>query len=401
MAVLLEMDVKRELAREGVAVPAGRVCRSAAQAAEAARGLGGGCVVKALIPTGRKGKGGGIRMAAGPAEAEDQARGLLGRVVNGFPVEAVLVEERAGIAEELYVSIAPDGPSRRMRLMFSRFGGVEIEQRLARGDVESVYLEPSRPPREYEVRSLLARAGVNGRVRVRAAQAVYAIARAAHRLDATLLEVNPLAVLQDGRIMAVGAMCSIDDHALFRHPDLATDLIKGVDRIGRPQRPLEQHMDELNRRFPHQGEIRFAEFADGDIGFMVMGGGAGLVALDALAREGGAPATFFDMTSGDVEEKIYHATKAVLSVERIRGLIIGVNISAFAPVPIRVRGIARALRESGRDLDAFPVVLRLAGPDDDKARALMREFPQVRYFTDDATIEEAVVELCDRVRGAA
>lgn len=401
MAVLLEMDVKRELAREGVAVPAGRVCRSAAQAAEAARRLGGGCVVKALIPTGRKGRGGGIRMAAGPAEAEDQARGLLGRVVNGFPVEAVLVEERAGIAEELYVSIAPDGPSRRMRLMFSRFGGVEIEQRLACGDVESVYLEPSRPPREYEVRSLLARAGVNGRVRVRAAQAVYAIARAAHRLDATLLEVNPLAVLQDGRIMAVGAMCSIDDHALFRHPDLATDLIKGVDRIGRPQRPLEQHMDELNRRFPHQGEIRFAEFADGDIGFMVMGGGAGLVALDALAREGGAPATFFDMTSGDVEEKIYLATKAVLSVERIRGLIIGVNISAFAPVPIRVRGIARALRESGRDLDAFPVVLRLAGPDDDKARALMREFPQVRYFTDDATIEEAVVELCDRVRGAA
>lgn len=401
MAVLLEMEIKRELAREGVAVPKGEVCQTPARVREVTRDLGGRCAVKALIPIGGKGKGGGVRLAASPAEAEEQARDLLGRTVVGFPVESVLVEEQVTIAEEFYVSIAPDGASRRMRLLFCRFGGVEVEQWLADGEVEAEYLDPVRPLREYQVRSMLARAGINGRTRVRAAQAIHSIARAAHRLDATLLEVNPLAVLEDGRVMAVGALCSVDDHALFRHPDLEEDLVKGADRLGRPPLPLERYMDELNRRFPDQGEIRFMEFPDGDIGFMVMGGGAGMVALDTLARLGGSPATFFDMTSGDVEEKIYLATKAVLSIERLRGLIIGVNISAFAPVPIRVRGIARALRESDRDLDTFPVVLRLAGPEDDKARELMREFPQVRYFTDDATIEEAVAHLCRQVGGAA
>jgi succinyl-CoA synthetase beta subunit len=106
------------------------------------------------------------------------------------------------------------------------------------------------------------------------------------------------------------------------------------------------------------------------------------------------------MTAGDVEDKICEATSAILELDRIRGLIIGVNISAFAPVPIRVRGIARALRSSTRDLYRFPIVIRLAGPRDDEAAEIMREFPDVHYFRDEVTLEEAVARFMRLVEEA-
>lgn len=400
MGVLLEPDVKAALSAAGVAVPDGVVARTPHEVRIAAARYDAGAVVKALVPIGRKQKGGGIRFVDDAAAAADHAADLIGSEINGFPVHAVLVEERVDVGSELYAAISPDGAERSWRLTFATSGGIDVEDELSAGAFVSVVLAASGRVPEFSMRELVVGAGLSGAPVRTVAMALTRTARVAISLDATLMEINPLVLTHDGRAVAVGAMCSVDDRSLFRHDDLAKQVVQGVDRTGRPLTDLERYMARLNERFPQHGEIRFAEFRDGDLGFMVMGGGAGLVSLDELHRLGRRPATFFDMTAGDVEEKIYLATRAVLGIPRLRGLIIGVNISAFAPVPIRARGIARALSETDRDLRKFPVVIRLAGPQDDEAAEILRDFP-VHYFRDDATLEEAVRTFVNLVDGVA
>jgi succinyl-CoA synthetase beta subunit len=135
---------------------------------------------------------------------------------------------------------------------------------------------------------------------------------------------------------------------------------------------------------------------------MVLGGGAGLMALDAVSRLGGRPANFFDMTSttGQVEEKVYRAVKTFLRVERLRGLLIGSNIGAFLPVSIRLRGIARGLRETLPARGRFPVVIRLAGIGDNEAAPLLADLP-VSYFRDEVMLEDAVAVFMAKLEGGA
>jgi succinyl-CoA synthetase beta subunit len=168
-----------------------------------------------------------------------------------------------------------------------------------------------------------------------------------------------------------------------------------------PLTAWEKRIDELNRALPDGGDIRFGEFEDGDIGMMVLGGGAGLMALDALARAGGKPANFLDMTSaaGQAEEKLYRLTKSFLGVERLRGLIVGSNIGAFLPVPIRLKGIARALREMLPSRGRFPVVIRLAGLADDEVAPIIEGLP-ITYFRDEVTLEDAIDVFMRQLEGA-
>jgi len=213
-----------------------------------------------------------------------------------------------------------------------------------------------------------------------------------------LLEINPLALLEDGAPVVVGVLASLDESAFGRQPRLAPRALPHVDQLLRPLTPWERAFDELNAELPDGGDIRFGEFPDGDIGMMVLGGGAGLLALDAVARAGGRPANFMDMTSaaGRAEEKVYRATRLFLEQKRLRGLLIGSNIGAFLPVPIRMRGVARALRESDRA--RFPVVARLAGLADDEVGPIVEGLP-LTYFRDEVTLEEAVDVFMRQLEG--
>lgn len=395
MTVILEPRLKRELADSAVPVPVGHLCRDAISVGAATEALGGTAVVKAVVPTGRKGKAGAVVSVRTPGDARAEANRLLGSIVHGFPVEALLVEERVSIERELYVVVRPDGLQRGYTVAIGDTGGVEIEENSGR--IETLTVRPDRHVPEFTLRRLAGRIGLTGPVLRTVGRAITGITRLAIRRDLTLLEVNPLAVLADGTVSAVGVLGSVDESAMQRQRSLVDDVVEGVDRVGRPLTRLEKEIEAINRTFPDHGHIRFQEFIDGDLGFMVMGGGAGLVALDELQRLGGRPATFFDMTAGDVEDKICAATQAILAVERLRGLMIGVNISAYAPVPIRVAGIARALKASSRDFRSFPVAIRLAGPHDDEAAEIMRDFADVDYYRDEVTLEEAVAHFVRRV----
>ena len=396
MAVLLEHDAKRVLAAAGVPVPKGVVCGSPEEVVAAVQLLGP-CVIKAVIPTGRKGKGGGVLTAASATEASDAATSLLGHSIHGFSVECVLVEEMVSIASEHFVSVVLDGSAKTWRLIFDMRGGVDVESWLAPASI-SLTLPPDGRVRAFHIRNFLRKAGASGPALRALASTVATLCRTAIISDATLLEVNPLVHTESGKLCALGVMLAIDDRALARHPDLAELAIGGVEQVGRPLTAVESAMKALNESFPTVGEIRFSEFPDGDIGVMVMGGGAGLVVLDALDACGGKPANFFDMTGGQVEEKIYCATRELLRISRLRALFIGGNIGAFAPVPIRLRGIVRALKESPRDLRRFPVVIRLAGPGDDEALSIVAEVPEVVYVRDNFTLEGAVELLMDRLK---
>jgi succinyl-CoA synthetase beta subunit/citryl-CoA synthetase large subunit len=163
----------------------------------------------------------------------------------------------------------------------------------------------------------------------------------------------------------------------------------------RPFTPMERRMREIDRTDPGSA-IRFNEFEDGDVAFMVTGGGAGLLAFDAILRAGGKPATTFDITPGRVEEKMYLATRAILSRPGLKGLIAGGNISNFIPIDVKVRGVMRALKELGVDPATFPVVFRFDGPANETAKALAAELPGIEYLDGATSIEDAVRRIVER-----
>jgi succinyl-CoA synthetase beta subunit len=399
MAALLESDAKAVLAAHGISVPKGRVCRAETVVRDATLAAGGRVVVKAHVPAKGKGVAGGVQFADDPDEAVSMAKRLLGSTIAGFNVREVLVERREQLAAELYAAVALDGPAKAYRLTVAAAGGDGVEERLGRGAARSLTFRPGQPPRGWQIRDLLAACGVEGAALRHAPDAIERLARASLACDATLFEVNPLGIGNDDAPRAIGVLAAIDESALSRQPALAARAIPHVEQLLRPRTPWERAIDELDESLPDGGDIRFGEFPEGDIGMMVLGGGAGLVALDAVARLGGRPANFLDMTSASspqAEEKVYRLTRAFLDVKRLRGLLIGSNIGAFLPVPVRMRGIVRAVRESARPGPGFPVVARLAGIADDEAATLVADTP-IRYFRDECTLEDAVAHFMRRL----
>jgi succinyl-CoA synthetase beta subunit/citryl-CoA synthetase large subunit len=397
MSRILEHHALELFERGGIAVPSFRVAASPEEAAEATRDLGGASIVKALIPAGGRGKAGAIRRADLPEQAAAVARELLGRTILHFPVERVLVSAPVAIEKELFVAITFDSMCRRPVVLFSALGGIEIEQILARDPGQliqrDVAIRQGLPP--FAAREIAEAAGLRGRALVEVGAALAALCRLFRQLDAQTVEVNPLAITPEGRVIAPSGIIVLDDQAAFRHPELEGMADPELTNGWRPFTPLERRMREIDRIDPGSA-IRFNELEDGDIAFMVTGGGAGLLAFDAILRAGGRPATTFDITPGRVEEKMYLATKAILSRPGLKGLIAGGNISNFIPIDVKVRGVMRALKELRLDPAIFPVVFRFDGPAGETAKALAAELPGIEYRDGATSIEDAVRRIVER-----
>ena len=399
MARLLEHHTLELLDRVGVAVPRFEVVTSPEAASEASAALGGAVILKALIPVGGRGKAGAIRHASAPDQAAAVARELLGRTVLNFPVERLLVSAPVVIAKELFVAITFDSMSRKPIVLFSAQGGIDVEAILER-DPASLIQRPVAPSlglQPFAAREIVEAAGLRGQTLLAVADVLVRLWRVFCVLEAQTLEVNPLALTADDEVVAPSGVILLDDQAAFRHPELESVTDPGLTNGWRPLTPLERRMREIDATDPGSS-IRFNEFEDGDIAFMVTGGGAGLLALDAMLRHGGRPATTFDITPGRVEEKMYLATKAILAKPGLKGLLAGGNISNFIPIDVKVRGVVRALRELEIDPAAFPVVFRFDGPANEAARRLAAELPGIEYYAGAASIEDAVRRIVERTR---
>ncbi len=396
MARLLEHHALDLLKGAGIPVPPFFCVSSPEAAKEAATRLGKPVVLKALIPVGGRGKAGAIQLAQDPDTAMAQAREMLGRTILNFPVEELLVGEAVNIEQEFFVSITFDSMRRKPVVLFSSLGGIDVETilekdpgRLLEAPVDiAAGLEP------FRAREIAESGGLKGKVLMDTAAILCGLYRIFHQVDAETVEVNPLVLTHAGQITAASAVIVVDNQALFRHPEL--EGIADPERTNgwRPLTPLEKEMRAIDRIDP-SSSIRFNELDGGNAAFMMTGGGAGLLAFDAIMRFGGKPATTFDITPGRVEEKMYWATKAILSKPGLKGLIAGGNITNFIPIDVKVRGVMRALKELKVDPGTFPVVFRFAGPGVEIARRLASELPGIEFYDAATSLEEAVKRIVE------
>ncbi len=399
MPRVFEDRAKLLLRDAGVAVPRGHSVSMPAEAAEAARAIGGPVMVKALVPVGKRGKAGAVLSADTPGAAEDVARKLMGRTVHHFPVKRLLVEEKVVIAQEWYLSIAFDSASRGPIVMFSTDGGVEIETLLEDNPdaLKRFEVDILDGLSEEHCISYLRACGVHGEGLYRAALALEACYALFRRTEARLLEVNPLVLTDRDDVLAAACVLDLDPDALFRHEELRQLLDEDSDGGWRPPTLLEARVAEIDARILPYNTTRFTEIEGGEIALMWSGGGGGLYLLDTMARLGGKPATAFDITPGPLEEKYFEITKEILRMPHVKGVLAGSNITSFSRVQLKVRAIVRAVEEMEVDLAKFPFIVRFAGAGGEEAREIAAGCPGLQYLGDEVTLEEAAERIIAQV----
>jgi succinyl-CoA synthetase beta subunit len=380
---LYEHQAKELFARHGVAVPRGRVAWSPEEAQEVAADLGGTVVVKAQVQVGGRGKAGGIQLARDPAEARAQAARIIGMEIKGHLVRRVLVEEASDIAAEHYLSILHDRAGKGFLAMASTEGGVDIEEVAARSP-EAIVRVPVNPLvglRSYHVSQLLYGAGFAPAAHKGTAEILGKLYQVLLGADCTLVEVNPLVLTADGQVKALDAKVSLDDSALYRHPELE------ALRDTFAQDPQEQAAKEHGLNYVK---------LDGWVG--IIGNGAGLVmsTLDVVAQAGGKAANFLDVGGGASAEMMAAGLEVILSDRKVRSVLVNI-FGGITRGDVVAEGILEALERLG-DKVQVPLVVRLDGTNAEEGRELLAKSPSDKVVTAATMLEAAAraVELAGK-----
>jgi succinyl-CoA synthetase beta subunit len=386
---LLEDSTKAWLAGFALPVPSGARASDPAEASQSAAGFASGAVIKALVPTGRRGTAGAIRLVRTASQAGAAAAQILGGEVGGLSIGAVYVEERIEISHEYFLSFSftETGP----QVLASLDGGIEIETLFAerphailREEIDALHGFPA-----WRAVDLWWRCGVRG-ARLRALGALTARLYGAFVAgDAVLLEINPLAARPDESLCIVGAMMAVDDNALFRHTHWQEAAARDAALPGNER---ERRVRLANATLAG-GEAQYSEL-DGDIGLLVGGGGAGLYVHDLVLDMGGKPANHCvtPPTGSDIG-KLKEVLRAILDNPRASSLLVAFNFAQMARADLRMRALAEVLREKSLDTRGFPIVIRLFGAGETEARELARAFPGITYLPRGSSLQDAVVEI--------
>ena len=373
-----EHAAKPLLGAAGIAVPRGRLVRSAAEARAAAAGLAGAVVVKAQVPAGKRGKAGGIRTADTAEEAAAAAEAILGMEIAGHRVQSVLVEERAAIAAEYYAAVLSDAASKGPLVMFSTAGGMDVEE-VAASMPDRLRRTPVDIARGLDLesaRSMLEGLGL-GDDETPVAGVLVALYRAWRENDAELLEVNPLARLEDGRLVALDCKFTLDDSGIKRREALAQN--------GSPER-----LTGLEARGQALG-LKYIEL-DGDIGVLANGAGLTMTTMDVITRHGGQPANFLEI-GGEAYTKATPALALVLDNPRVRCLVVNF-CGAFARTDVMTGGVIDAWEALA---PSIPVFFSVHGTGSAEARAMLRERLGV---TPCETMDEAIAAAVAAARAS-
>jgi succinyl-CoA synthetase beta subunit len=373
-----EYQAKQILQRYGVPTTQGEVAETAAAAREVARRIGKRVAVKAQVHVGGRGKAGGIKLANSPEEAERAAGQILGMQIKGLTVEKVLVEEAVEIEAEYYLGITLDRAAQKNVVMVSSVGGIDIEEVAASTPekIARVHVHPGLGLADFQTNEVCYAAGLDARAIDGARKFLSALYDAYIGLDCTIAEINPLALLKDGRLIAADAKINIDDNALFRHKEF--DALKEESE----EDPIEAEAHRRGLQYVRLG---------GSIG--VIGNGAGLVmgTLDEVKRAGGTPANFLDIGGGAQAEMVRNALDVVLSDPNVKGLFFNV----FGGIT-RGDEVARGIVEGTRTLNIqVPFVVRLTGTNESEGRAILEQ-NGITALTDMAEAARKVVEMVGR-----
>ena len=373
-----EYQAKAILAAHGVPVPKGEVTVTADDARAIAERLGGGvAVVKAQIHAGGRGKGGGVKVVKSPQEAAETAAKILGMTLvtsqtgpSGQKVGRVLVEQGLKIKRELYLGLVIDRASERPVLMVSQEGGVEIEK-VAEETPDRIFKEFIHPGvglAPFQARKLAFALGLEGPQVAQAVKFMTAAWEAFKATDASLIEINPLIVTEEGSLLALDAKMTFDDNALYRHAD-----IKELRDLAEED-PLEVEASKFSLNY-----IKL----DGTIGCMVNGAGLAMATMDIIKLAGGSPANFLDVGGGANAEQIRNAFKILMSDKSVRAVLINI-FGGILRCDVLAQGVIAAVRELGVPV---PIVIRMEGTNVELGKQMLKE--SGLNFTTADTMSEA------------
>jgi succinyl-CoA synthetase beta subunit len=376
---LYEYQGKQLFARFGIPVSEGRLATSPEEARAAAEELGGPVVVKAQVLTGGRGKAGGIKLAEGASDAEENARRILGLDIRGHVVEKLWIERASEIAKEYYLSLTFDRGEKQLLYMFTTEGGVEIEQVAAEKPdaLARLHGDPLEGFQPYQARRLVYDAGIDDPGEQKQ---ILGIVEKLHRCflesDAMLCEINPLIVTPAGEVRALDSKFTVDDSALFRHPDIAE--MRDVEAAD-PQ-----------ERFAREKGVTYVKL-DGDVGILGNGAGLSMSTVDVVVVAGGRPANFCDLGGGGDAQGVVDALEVITSDEHVRSIFFNI-FGGITRCDEVARGILAALEQMRIEL---PIVVRLDGTNAEEARALLAEAAPSNLHVEPTMLEAAqrAVEL--------
>ncbi len=361
---LHEYQAKILFSEYGIPVPEGKPAHSVKDALGAASEIGGkSWVVKAQVHAGGRGKAGGVRLVSGKNDLEDYVKGLLGTVLvtkqsgtEGKPVNCVLVSALSSIKSELYLGMLVDRGMRRVAVMASAAGGMDIEEVAATqpDKISTFTIDPVMGLQQYQCRALGLALGLNGTQNKQLAKILSGLYRMFVDKDLSLVEINPLVITEDGDLEALDAKVTVDDNALYRQAELESW-----------RDPSQEDAKENKAKVFDLNYVAL----DGDIACMVNGAGLAMATMDIIKLHGGEPANFLDVGGGATTERVAEAFKLIMSDAKVRAILVNI-FGGIVRCDLIAEGIISAVREVGLDI---PVVVRLEGTRVEEGKALLND----------------------------
>ncbi|MCD4700560.1 MAG: ADP-forming succinate--CoA ligase subunit beta [Candidatus Aegiribacteria sp.] len=354
---LEEFQAKKLFMDYGIPVPDGIMVTTAEEARSAAEKIECPVVVKAQVQAGGRGKAGGVKLAGTPAEAYVAADSILGMDIKGFEVERLLVDPAVSIAGEYYVGITIDRRKKLPVMMASASGGVDIEKVAAETPEQIFFQEinPERGLRSFEAKQLAFRLFTDKKKALATASIMMKLWDCFHGVDASLVEINPLAELKDGSIIALDAKIVLDDNAMFKHPVMEEMRF-----------PTPSEKKELDAKSHGLSYVQL----EGDIGCMVNGAGLAMATMDMIQHLGGTPANFLDIGGSSSPGKVIHAMELLVADSNVKAIFINV-FGGITRCDDVANGLVAALQEIRTDL---PLVVRLTGTNEAAGIRILSDF---------------------------
>ena len=378
---LYEYQGKQLFKKFGIPVSDGQLVAAASEALRAAKELGGGpVVVKAQVLTGGRGKAGGVKLAGDPVDAQAKAEGILGLDIRGHVVRQVWIEQASDIAKEYYLSITFDRGAKKPLFMFTTQGGVEIEQ-VAEESPDALvrlHVDPLEGFQPWQARRLVYDGGITEPGEQKQLVSIIGnLYRCFVETDALLTEINPLIVTPDGEVKALDSKFTVDDNALYRHPDIAAMRDLGA-------------ADPLEALAREKG-VTYVKL-DGEVGILGNGAGLSMSTVDVVAHVGGRPANFCDLGGGGDAQGVVDALEVITRDPQVKSIFFNIfgGITRGDEV---ARGILQALDQL--DMSGYPIIVRLDGTNSEEGRRILAEAGRANIYPEATMLDGArrAVEL--------
>lgn len=392
---LLEFEAKRLLAKHKIAVPKWELVQS-----EVPYQLDLPVVLKVQIPLDGRGKEGGVVAIQNVEEAQRASVELLGKFFRGYKAKSLLAEEKVDIDREFFMAITYDIVAKLPLAIFSTEGGIDVEELAAThpDKVKKKHFSARTGLLQHAARELISDGGISGKLLLGLSSFLSNLSHIFLTYDCTVLEINPLALCKDGRLLALDCHADIEDDALFRHPDLA-DLERDPDRFESEKKSseFERQAAEIDK-LDHRGVAgRVIEF-NGNIGLIIGGGGASLTAFDAVQQHGGRPANYCEIGGNPSVRKVQALTKHILSKPGVESIVVIMNVVSNTRVDLVARGIIKGVLEVGKDPAKAIAVFRVPGAWEEEGFKILKKYG-VTYCDRTVSIDEAAQMAVQRIKG--